>query len=422
MKKRVLILLSLAMMISLAAIAYSAAVTNPGHGVEEIGSGSSPYATRMWNALNTGYQDYYTGPSALRGLISWLGTNNAETTAAQNALGDYCVIQTAPKGVYINCLNNATKITLTQSYYWNGTNFTKNDTIRNESHVFEEEIIQAGAAGTTISTTLANPNSGTITTSCSATSPPTCTNQINDPTGTDTITQETTITGGGVPQIQSILVNDGGTVTTNTLSADANGGTFGVEIDGPGGESTDITGSITGGFVVGVDSTGLGDGGGLDIGQTGVGTEFLIAGATVASTDLTENGLNDGVITSTATNTDGETTILQLDSLGGNDNLATDSGRVNLYPWAGCTSTNPCVAPAAIGNTNLGPNSHPFTLYCSAPDCDAMCALAGASDDPNDALGCLTGLSNIAGHVTCDTPCDLAGPAFTLCVCGPLPT
>jgi len=157
----VLLVTILTIVVSLSAVVYAAALTNPGHGVEEIGSGSSPYAPfRDWNVLEAGYEDQYSGPSGFKANVFWLATTNAQTLAAQNSSEDWCALQVHPSGIYMNCFNNASNMTLYNSYYWNGTNFTKNDTIKKDDDWVEKEIIQAGANGGDKSLAFQNPGTG----------------------------------------------------------------------------------------------------------------------------------------------------------------------------------------------------------------------------------------------------------------------
>ncbi len=275
----------LVIIISLSAVVYAAALTNPGHGVEEIGSGSSPYAPfRDWNVLEAGYEDQYSGPLALKANVFWLATTNAETIAAQNSSADWCAIQVHPSGIYMNCFNNASNMTLFQGYYWNGTNFTKNDTIKNGTAWIEKDIIQAGANGGQKIMGFRNPAGDTFsitsgsTTGSGASSTTTATNAAG-------ATSETTL----IPTSETTESTDAaGNKATGTIAGGA-GITFGNK-DGGG---TDIGGGLTATPTAGTDLFNYATGGGGTI--LSQFTLFEDANGGTLAWDLTNAGL--GVIT-----------------------------------------------------------------------------------------------------------------------------
>lgn len=223
----------LTIVVSLSAVVYAAAMTNPGHGVEEIGSGSSPYAPfRDWNAFESGYEDQYSGPSGLKSNVFWLATLNAETLAAQNSSGDWCALQVHPSGIYMNCFNNNSNMSLYNSYYWNGTNFTKNDTIKKDDDWVEKTIIGAGANGGELFQGFQNPATGDKNEQSSTPTGTTFTTTDGVSSSTGSISQSNTATGHTV----EISAGDdagggaGSTVTVNEgeikdTTSDAGGNT-----------------------------------------------------------------------------------------------------------------------------------------------------------------------------------------------------
>ena len=315
MKKEVVLFISLIMIVSLAGIAYSAALTNPGHGVEEIGNGTSPIGAREWNANFTQWTDFYIGPSSAsvnKWNIPWFGFTNTDTRAAQNNLGDWCVDQVDPWGIYMTCFNNATNMTLIQSYSWNGTNFTKNDTIKNGSNVIEQEILMGGPNGAQAEQTLFEPASGD--------------------------SASTTIeTLGGVSTIETSIQNNVGTAFTQIWQGLAAGGTDGnTDIFVKGDDSSaDITseddaGTTKGEIITTPDSIiGTAENPAGDVGKFQTGNDLVDLSVTdavlgeVSNMELAKDGANAGTWVMSATDT---VEIVSADGDATNDELTFNTG------------------------------------------------------------------------------------------------
>jgi len=243
----VLLVTILVIIVSLSAVVYAAALTNPGHGVEQVGSGSSPYAPfRDWNALEAGYEDQYSGPAALKSNIFWLATTNAETIAAQNSSGDWCAFQVHPSGIYMNCFNNASNMSLFNSYYWNGTNFTKNDTIKEGNNVVERNIIHVGAGGGFELT------------------------EFNSPSGT--AGTEITSTSAVLEVVSGSILNPGGTeVSAGTYGIDGGSGLYTFTAQNPAtGANTGTSGAGSTGITTISGTPDAIESGQIDIGGAGI--------------------------------------------------------------------------------------------------------------------------------------------------------
>ncbi|MBD3304013.1 hypothetical protein GF343_02625 [Candidatus Woesearchaeota archaeon] len=322
MKKEVLLVTILVIIVSLSAVVYAAALTNPGHGVEEIGSGSSPYAPfRDWNVLEAGYEDQYSGPSGLKSNVFWLATLNAETLAAQNSSADWCALQVHPSGIYMNCFNNASNMTLFNSYYWNGTNFTKNDTIKNGTTVIEKKVLQVNEQGGEEIFEITNSNGDSAGSSITATPGTASTGMISTNGATSTGASVSTSLTAGQGTATMTGENIDGATTTSVTTAGSTGTTT---VTGTDGAETG-TATVTPGEVTATGDDGAGNTGGEGIFDEGLDFSVSAGGVADYATLTLEHDAVSGAGKNTAEITDGASTLFSsiyaADANGGTLNL-----------------------------------------------------------------------------------------------------